>query len=508
MKKSLLILTIAIITNSLVPLIVSNTKAGYNFGFENILNNPAHINIPEDYGDIIEKWIPEMPIDSKPLIIFIQDAHCNYEVQKNISCLIDNIMANYSGQLKLVAIEGSSGVIDTSIFESFTDEQIKKRVSDYFMKEGKISGAEFLSITGPHDFTLYGIEDKELYNRNYKAFLDSLAFRDTALEYFEYIRGIMAELKGHIYTDNLKEFDEHLKSYQNGDIGFPEYMNILKECAEKQAVDLAGFKDFMSLSKLYQIENGIDFDMLYKEREQLINMLGSTLDKQKLSELVSKSLDFRTGKLSAAEYYNYLINLAKEDYHNLFSYAGYLKINEGIDRNAILSECSEIEDLIVKGMFENNDQHKLFILSKNLNILHKIFRLELTKEEYLYYMRHRNNFSAVNFHKHIKLLADRYGIGYNRWPGLSEMDNNLAVIEEFYKLAIERESVFIDNTLKQMEIQGVNTCILITGGFHTKGISEILKERDIAYVVLSPKINKKQEYNPYIDVMKGQKMKI
>jgi len=63
----------------------------------------------------------------------------------------------------------------------------------------------------------------------------------------------------------------------------------------------------------------------------------------------------------------------------------------------------------------------------------------------------------------------------------------------------------IDNMLSQMEKQGVNVAVMVTGGFHSKGLMNILQERQVAYAVVSPRITQKQEYNPYIDIMTNKK---
>ncbi|MCJ7646456.1 hypothetical protein MUO65_06110, partial [bacterium] len=42
------------------------------------------------------------------------------------------------------------------------------------------------------------------------------------------------------------------------------------------------------------------------------------------------------------------------------------------------------------------------------------------------------------------------------------------------------------NTISRMEKEGVKVAVLIAGGFHTPGITELLRERNISYVVVTP----------------------
>ncbi len=56
-------------------------------------------------------------------IINIQDAHDSFTAQQSISSILDSLATNYD--LRLVAVEGSTGYIDTSMLKTFPDENVK-----------------------------------------------------------------------------------------------------------------------------------------------------------------------------------------------------------------------------------------------------------------------------------------------------------------------------------------------------------------------------------------------
>ncbi|MDO8535723.1 MAG: hypothetical protein Q7S30_01750, partial [Candidatus Omnitrophota bacterium] len=99
--------------------------------------------------------------DNPKTIIQIQDAHSSLGAQESISSILDSLVTNYD--LKLIAIEGSSGYIDTSFLKTFPDEKIRSQTAKYLVKEGRMSAGEFFSITSNKPIALYGIEDKPLY---------------------------------------------------------------------------------------------------------------------------------------------------------------------------------------------------------------------------------------------------------------------------------------------------------------------------------------------------------
>lgn len=482
---------------------------------QKILSSPEQIRIPENYGSIKEVWAPDIKKESgQQLVIHVQDAHCNYEAQSNIGQILNTVMKEYPDQVKLVAVEGSVGLIDTTPFAEFSDKEIKKEVADYFMKKGKITGPEFLSITGDQKFTIYGIENKELYDKNYKAFLDSLPFRDESEKYCGYLQDVLGKIKIHVYNEELKDFDKQLSSYhESGETSFLDYVDVLKKWAEKKNIKLDTYKNICLLQKAQEIEKGIDFNTVDKERTQLIDNLGSVLDKQGLSDLVLKSLHFRLGKLTAVEYYNYLNDVVEKssstvsgkDYPNLFAYIDYVRLHHEMDKTKLFDECNLVEDAVAESLFQDDNQKRLFTLSRHVGILRRMFKLELVKEDYKYYKDNKHDFMIQSFVSFAKIQAPRFGIEFYDDPNLSKIDQNLPTIEQFYEAAIERDPVLINNMTAEMQKLDANICVLVTGGFHTKGLTDILKEKQIAYAVVSPKITKKQEYNPYIDIMTNKK---
>ena len=71
-------------------------------------------------------------------IILIQDIHCDFSAQYNISKIIDHLSRFYKTNRNinrsLVLIEGDSGKISLDFFSSFPDPETRKNVFASFMK--------------------------------------------------------------------------------------------------------------------------------------------------------------------------------------------------------------------------------------------------------------------------------------------------------------------------------------------------------------------------------------
>ncbi|MBI4430135.1 MAG: hypothetical protein HY587_00285, partial [Candidatus Omnitrophica bacterium] len=70
---------------------------------------------------------------------------------------------------------------------------------------------------------------------------------------------------------------------------------------------------------------------------------------------------------------------------------------------------------------------------------------------------------------------------------------------EFYEGARNRDHIFVEKSQKELKRRPVHKALLITGGFHTAGITSELRQKNISYVVVQPHIekNKPEELEKY-----------
>ncbi|MCG2713136.1 MAG: hypothetical protein L6416_12550, partial [Candidatus Omnitrophica bacterium] len=72
--------------------------------------------------------------------------------------------------------------------------------------------------------------------------------------------------------------------------------------------------------------------------------------------------------------------------------------------------------------------------------------------------------------------------------------------------ASQRNNILASNTIKSMESEGENISLLITGGFHTEGITEYFEEKRVSYVVIVPKVDElDKDDTRYINALQGRK---
>ena len=122
-------------------------------------------DLPDSYGTVKGSFKG----NRDAIVIAIQDAHVNEEAQRNIANILRYFSEKY--QLGLVSLEGATGELYTELFSFFPNKEARRNVADYFLKEGRLTGPEYLAIVEKPAMTLYGVEDKDLYEENRKAYV-------------------------------------------------------------------------------------------------------------------------------------------------------------------------------------------------------------------------------------------------------------------------------------------------------------------------------------------------
>lgn len=72
---------------------------------------------------------------------------------------------------------------------------------------------------------------------------------------------------------------------------------------------------------------------------------------------------------------------------------------------------------------------------------------------------------------------------------------------QFYRSALERDNALVSNHLNRVSEN--TSSVIVSGGFHTDGITKRLREKGVSYVTITPNISKEIAGSSYIDRMRG-----
>jgi len=349
-----------------------------------------------------------------PIVINIQDAHTDYSCQKAIQGIAEYLSSEYGVSVAL--LEGGAGKYDLSPFTDIEDKALRERVADYFVREGRLNGIELFAVLNPEKVTLRGLEDPDLYIKNltsYREILKAKPKRDKILSDAE---EELENLKDRIYSSELKRLDNRRIDFADNRVKLGKYVEFLVKMSrdslhptttgdslppdsillEKQAVPTervspfgSAFENLSKFTKVIELEKDINYRKANSERKRLIKKLGKRLSSLEEDELVNNSVHFKEGELAEDEFYSYLLRKAssvginaQDQYPNLFKYKAYLKLYETIDNWELFKEIDSFEDELFNSLARNEDQKKLYRLSKYVALTGKLFNLSITRDEY------------------------------------------------------------------------------------------------------------------------------
>ncbi|MBI5124511.1 MAG: hypothetical protein HZA72_03740, partial [Candidatus Omnitrophica bacterium] len=416
----------------------------------------------------------------------------------------------------------SSGYIDTSILKTFPDENIKKETAKYLMEQGRMSAGEFFSITSSKPIALYGIEDNPLYKENLEQFRRIYEINEATRKD---VAGLIAALKGlqdKIYSRELKELEANSVLHKEGSIGFSERWGLVNSLGTKFGVKYQQYENLTKLVESLKLEKNIDFQKANKERDALIDILSKKMTKPDLEQLVLKSLSFKMGKIAQGEYYIFLQELARrygiepEPYKDLITYTEYITLYESIDLLEIFEEVRKFEDAIKERLFTSDEQRKLHDYSRCVSFIKDLFEIKLTNGDVEYLAERIGlkglspkgtvpNVSAETLAAFFKDTSLKYNIVLDGDYDLGRIFENIPTALKFYRTAEERNSAIFSNTIKRMNEEGQNVAALITGGYHTKGLTEILRQKETSYLVILPKFDVSKGERPYVAILTNKK---
>ncbi|MFH1752806.1 MAG: hypothetical protein ABH875_01365, partial [Candidatus Omnitrophota bacterium] len=472
-----------------------------SLSFKPPVNVNSPINVPKDVA--VTKEVYTAPGDRT--IINIQDAHSSLGAQESIASVLDSLVTNYD--LKLVAVEGSSGYIDTSILRAFSNENIRKGTASYLVKEGRMSAGEFFAVTSNKPIALYGIEDKPLYQENLEQFRAVYRANGAIRADIEKLLSSLKGLQNKIYSRELKDLTTNSVLHKNGKLTFTERWNLVKGLAAKTGADYKRYENLTRLVESLKLEKDISFEKANKERDSLIDALSKKATKQGLEQLVLKSLSYKTGKLSNSEYYVFLQEQAERaridaaPYGNLIAYTDYITLYESIDLTAIFEEARDFEDQIKEKLFQNEYQKRLYYITKCMGFLSDLFDLKLTNGDFSYLSENIGRCNAEFVASFIRDASMKYGVTINADYDLGKIFNDLPQALDFYRTAEERNNAILANTIATMKERGQNVAALITGGYHSQGITELLRQNRTSYIVILPKFDVSKGERPYVAIL-------
>lgn len=432
---------------------------------------PLLASLSPAHGTVRKVSLGLTPAPAGPVVVHIQDVHMNAEAQGNIRETLAGLLN--SGQVGLIALEGSTKDIVLQPFVDFPNRKAVESSANYLLKENKISGPIHAAMTAQRQLPrILGIDDPVHYAANVQAYKDSAPkLEETRLRVIKQQKEL-DEQKKTVFSPALLTLDQTVTGYRNDKVSLGNYVLALHEAVQslKISTELKIVGLFLNALK---IERTLDFKQVEMEREQLIDRLTRSLNNQEINSLMAQSIAYRTGELRYGDFYAQLKETCQKkgirlsDFPAMDEYIRYILLVDGIDADQLLNEIASLEKSAYGQLANSPEQKALVARSRHLWLTARLVGFSLMPQEWQEYK-----------------VAGR-------------QDTNLAPFESFYQEAETRDTAMAQNLLSALNSRHSKTgsvtapiAVLVTGGFHADGIAQQLNRQGITVLSYVPKIEK------------------
>jgi len=477
--------------------------------------------LPYNFGSISDG----QKFAGNKLVVFIQDLHCHPQVQKNIFEII-KLFDNRLG-VKKVLVEGApEGKVDTALLSSIPGETARQKALNSLLEAGLLSGAEYYEVTQNKD-NLSGIENWDIYSQNLMRAKELLASKQENLSSVFRIKQQIAILKKEYLSSGANALEEKINKLKTAKGKTHKYYEYIAKLDRELNLGIALYPNLQKYSNLIQLNHQIKYDRLTNEMGAYAKELQSFLPYQIYAQLIDKLKD----KSKIEEYYLGLADVAdaytptlSASMPNLAKFFSYLRLNYSINQIQLMQE----EELFVKEAISRkvsslSDKEILF-LERMSNALESVVTFKILPKEYEYFSKNTKNFQLA-LSKYLspadaleveKILSkadcfEFYNTNENRNAIFcAAIENELKKGSAISNKSIENaatvnESLPLSNTYADV-LQNLNSFnevyIVVAGGYHLE-LSQMLSQRGISYLSITPNATKKFDETIYERVLVG-----
>ncbi len=403
-----------------------------------------------------------LPPQAKRFVVYVQDIHLNSEAQRNIGKTIQELTEQ--GNIDFIGLEAAFEPISLDAWTGFKRQDVVKKVADYLFRVNKITGPIHYALTGPRPAPpIIGVDDPNHYFQNVESYRRASSQQPGYRKKIEKINQALEQQKRRVFNPQLLAFDRQVQASQLNQISIGDHVRNLAAYGRPLTPDVQLFLKGLDL------ETSIDLETVVRERAVLLTNLLEKLDKKNAASIFDETLNFRLKKVSHVDFYKYLSDLCLEhgvdmgNFPSMKSYLEYLLISDSISVEKLIEDRTRLESEVYRELTRTPLEEGLVKKSQSVFLVKKLVDFSLSPEEWTQYQKT----PIADFPKELP---------------------DMKAFESFYLEAGIRDQAISMNLLNEMDRTHADVALLVTGGFHSKGIESILSRQKVGIITLAPRI--------------------
>lgn len=455
---------------------------------------PDDMIVPFNLGKITNS----VDFAGERVVVQIQDLHGHPQAQRNIASILSVLDKRY--KISNIYVEGApKGVLDTRWLSGVADGSMRDIIVETMISAGELSGAEYYCLKGGRNGLLKGVENFDAYAANLcrldameknKADVGRLLLR---------MRSKIGGLGQKNYSPDNKKILSLSSKYKNKEISSLKYFNALFGNAEKYGVSMTKYPQLYFFRKASSLSKKLRHNSVKKEINSFLEELKKTLSYDKYRKLSELSNSPQTEGIFYLELAGLLQDKeAYKNYPELEKFFSFIRLNQKINPVELIRQEEMLINEIRNRSAKTSAEREILFLERFTSILGSLLQNKINFREYKNY-----NYAFSDF----KRILNKYFI-FNE---LGELESAVKNAEEFYRVNAERDGYFAQalelcgekssDRINMFEASQLNNAagmldnaktvdIIISGGFHTCGVSKLLESKRQSYIVVTPNITR------------------
>lgn len=445
--------------------------------------------IPFNLGKITNS----VDFSTSNVIVQIQDLHGDPKTQKNIASILSFLDKKYG--ISNIYVEGApKGKLNTKWLAGIADTSTKKAFIESMMSGGELSGAEYYSVTEGKTDILNGTENFDAYLANLVRLGEMKKNQSVVEAQLLPLKMQIESLGQKIYGKDNKKILALSQKYKKNEITAEKYFGTLFNLAKKYGVSTDKYPQISLFKQILSIRKKINVTAITKETSTAMDLL-----KKKLSFAEYKSLIELSKSLETKNVFYLELNrcLQKIQDHERFTQINLLSSSILLNTQINPIEFVRQEEMFVNEIRNKSSkilsEHEILFMERFFSIFESLLQNKISFREYKNY-----NYAFSEF-EHV---LSKYIVSAN----LDPLKKFIDTAEKFYSVNTDRDEYFAnsivaennENTVKHNPVRKGNAeemlktaakiDIIISGGFHTSGISKLLENKKQSYIVVTPEV--------------------
>ncbi len=462
--------------------------------------------IPQEFGRITDGALASS--GQKQIVINIQDLHCNPEVQRNISSILEQLEKRYG--LSAVYVEGGYGNIDTSWLCNMSNEATKKNIANALVSGGRLTGSEYYSVTANKPHLLKGLEDEAVHKANIVRLGEIIKRKESVGRILKEMEHELSYMEANDCCRQSRKFNETVQQHTAGRLSTENYYRLLQGYVEKVSgkpknyhalgnIRMADFPTLKAYIELTHIAKDLKYKNISRQLRPFMQVVKSNISFMEYNDLSDKTDNFsRTNEL-----YFYLGAIAQNPriaqqcrprYPELYTFFDYTARNRQINPLSLITEEKRLTEALRIAFAQNTPDLEVSYLADFMVYFKQYLSGSIAADDYQYVSRQLPAF--------VKTWKDHSITGR-----IDTLSDDLDRVKEYYDTNCRRNECFLTNAniarspcsslaciqdvppdALSRALKSSQLTVMVTGGFHSEGLKALLQNKGIAYITITPNV--------------------